>query len=150
MAAAARPPAIAIVLIAPAAFCIPAGPPGPPPRPSPARYSRPESHLYFAQVKQFEIFAGDGVFVALTQETHLIGIFQFFQPGGITPEFLDKMLHCPRILHAAMNQLFLAVPFYLEGGDRQHNHRRDGDEGDKQDERDQNVSALGAAGGNEF
>src|SRR5579872_486485 len=101
-------------------------------------------------MQQLEVFSGDGIFVALTQKAHLIGVFQVFEPGGITSEFLNVVLHRPRILHAAVNQLLFTVPLYLEGDNRQHHHSSDGNEGNEQDERDENVSALGASMANEF
>jgi hypothetical protein len=46
------------------------------------------------------------------------------------------VFHCPRVLYAAMNQLFLPIPFHLKGDDRGHYHGRNGNERYKQDEGD--------------
>src|SRR5260370_37781702 len=104
-----------------------------------------ERLLYIADVKNLEVFSGDGIFVAFAQESDLVGVFQFLDAGWITAEFLDEMFHRPRVLDPAMNQFLFAIAFYLESDDWNHNHGGDGDEGHKQYEGDEDVSALGAA-----
>ncbi len=61
--------------------------------------------LHFAHVQQFEILAGDGVFVAPAQEANVVGVFQVFEAARVAPGFLDVALNGPRILHSAMDQV---------------------------------------------
>ena len=65
-------------------------------------------------------------------------------------EFLVEMFHRPRVLHSAMNQLFFAITLHLVCDDRSRDHGSNGNERHKQDEGEQNVSALGAAVGDGF
>ena len=109
--------------------------------------SRTKRRLYIAHVKDLEVFSGDRVFIAPSQKTHLIGVLEFLDAGWIAAKFLDEMFHRPRVLYSAVNQLFLSIPFHLESEDRSHDYRGDGNECDKQDESDQDVSALGATAG---
>ena len=103
-----------------------------------------ERHLHIAHMQDLEIFSGNWVFITPPQEADLIGVFEFLDAGGITPELLDEMFHRARVLHAAMNQLLLTIAFHLKGDDRQHDHGCDGDEGYEEDQCDQDVSAVGA------
>ena len=97
-------------------------------------------------MKDLEILPGNGVFVASAQKADLVGVLEFLDAGGITAEFLDEMFHRPRVLHSAMNQLFFPIALHLVHEFRGHDDRGDGNEGHKQYQGNQNVSALGAAG----
>ena len=116
-----------------------------------ARDSRSERHLHIAHVKDLEILPGDGVFVASAQKADLVGVLQFLDASGITPELLDEMFHRPRVLHSAMNHLFFPIALHLVHEFRSHDNCGDGNKLPmyKQYEGNQNVSALSrtAAGG---
>ena len=105
-----------------------------------------ERHLHVAHVEDLEILAGDRILIALSQEAHVIRTLEILEFGWIPPKFLDVVLDGARVLHTAMDQFIFAVTLDLLGQHRCECYGRNGQQRNKQDQRDEYVTALGTAG----
>src|SRR5579864_2891533 len=93
-------------------------------------------------MQQLEVLSGDWIFVALPQEPDLVCILEIFNLDRIALELLVISFDRPRILHAAMDHLFFAIPLdvELDGGHQRRRHDRH--DRDDQQEREQDIALL--------
>src|SRR6266576_610706 len=90
---------------------------------------------------ELEVFAGDRILVALSEEPHLVGIFQFLNACWIAAEFLVVLPDGAGITHGAVNHLFFAIAPDLVHDLRQHGESGYRQKRDEQHERNQDVAA---------
>ena len=98
--------------------------------------------LNIADVENFEIFSGDRIFVSPAEKTHVVRVLQFLHARWIPAELPDEMLDRTGVLCAAVNEFLFAIAFYLLRDDWSHRSQTDGNDGDKKQERDQDVATL--------
>src|SRR5262252_4167267 len=97
-------------------------------------------------MEQFEVLViVFRIFVAFAQAADVVGVLQFFQARGITPEFLDILANRARILHTAMNHLFFAVTLELKFEVADNGSCHDRKQRDEQHQHQQDITLLPAA-----
>ena len=79
-----------------------------------SRYSRRAGQLHFAHMQQFEVFVGERILIALSQEADVVGVFQFFEARRVPACLLDITADCPRILDSRGESSLLRDPGGLE------------------------------------
>ena len=89
-----------------------------------------------------EIVSIDRIGIALTKETHVVGILQLFEARWIAPKLLVKVLNRAHVRVTAMSKLYLAVSDDLLFDCRHHGRQCDQHESQRQDQRDHHVTAL--------
>ena len=93
-------------------------------------------------MKQFEILAADGIFIALAQESQVVRIVEIFEPGWVTSEFLIVGADGARVLHSAVDHFLLSVPPDLKRNCRKRHRGHYGQQTYNQEHRDQDIALF--------
>ena len=107
--------------------------------------TRSEIQFHFIEMEHLEVLAGDGIFVTLPQEPHVVGVVQFLKSHGKTSEFLEVSAYRPRVLGSAMNQLLFPVAADLKRDARRDDRGPNCQQRYKQHQRKQDVTLLSTA-----